>query len=188
MDVFETMMSRRSIAKLGGDVSDADLRRLIEVAVSAPNHKLTRPWRFTIVRGEARVRLGEAWSQIVAAETTLTGELRDDAVRREAAKPLRAPIIVVASTRTSSDPIVADEDFAATAAAVQNVLLGAHALGLGAIWRTGAMARREGINAFLGLEPHDRIVAFVYVGERAAALPPVPPDSDASEVVRVLGP
>ncbi len=185
MDAFEAMLGRRSIGKLGGNVRDADLQRMIAVAVRAPNHKSTRPWRFTIVRGDARVRLGETWSQVVAAETTLTGDLRDDAVRREAAKPLRAPVIVVASTRTASDPVVADEDFAATAAAVQNLLLGAHALGLGAIWRTGAMAHREAINTCLGLEPDDRIVAFVYVGERTESLPPSP-DVDASGVVRVL--
>lgn len=173
MDVFEAIAGRRSIGKLGGSVSDATLRRLVDAAVLAPNHKLTRPWRFTAVRGDARERLGAVWAAVAARESALTGELRDDALRREAGKPLRAPAILVASTRTDADPVVAEEDFAATAAAVQNVLLAAHALGLGAIWRTGAMARRPEINAFLELAPSDRIVAFIYVGEPLASAPDV---------------
>ncbi len=173
MDVFEAIAGRRSVGKLGGGVSDAIVRRLVDAAVLAPNHKLTRPWRFTLVRGAARERLGALWADIAVRESALTGAPRDDLARREAAKPLRAPAILVVSTRTHADPVVAEEDYAATAAAVQNVLLAAHALGMGAIWRTGAMARRSEINASLGLAPSDRIVAFVYLGEPAGAAPEI---------------
>ncbi|GAC1441693.1 MAG: nitroreductase family protein [Vulcanimicrobiaceae bacterium] len=185
MDVFEAMLGRRSVGALGGDVDDAAIARLLDVAVRAPNHKLTRPWRFTVVRGDARARLGAVWAAVFARETTLSGESRDAAIQREARKPMRSPAIIVASTRTHDDPVVADEDFAATAAAVENVLLGAHALGLGAIWRTGAMARRAEINAFLELDARDRIVAFVYLGQPAGALPQ-PIAYDRHAVVRVL--
>lgn len=185
MDVFEAMLGRRSVGKLGGEVAADVLLRLVEVAVRAPNHRLTRPWRFTILRGEARERLGAAWAQIARRETSLEGDLREAMVQREAQKPLRAPAILVVSARTDVDPVVAEEDYAATSAAVQNVLLGAHALGLGAIWRTGAMARRGEINAVLGLDPCDRIVAFVYIGIPTVLPPPAPaPQIDA--VVRVL--
>jgi nitroreductase len=79
--------------------------------------------------------------------------------------------VIVASVRTDFDPVVAAEDFAATAAAVQNLLLAAHARGLGAIWRTGEMAYRSEIREHLGLERGDRIVAFIYLG-RPAMEPP----------------
>ncbi len=161
------------------------LRVLVDAAVRAPNHKRTRPWRFTIVRDAARVRLGALWAQIVADETSLEGTLREALLIREAQKPLRAPAIVVASTRTSDDPVVACEDYAATAAAVENMLLAAYALGLGAIWRTGEMAHRDAINAFLGLAASDRIVAFVYVGEPGAAAPQAP-EAAVDDVLRVL--
>ncbi len=173
MDVFEAMLTRRSIAKLDGDVSDATVRRIVEAAVAAPNHKLTEPWRFTVVRGDARARLGEEWSTSEATRTTLTGADREAYLRREATKPLRAPVILAISTTTSDDPVRAEEDFAATAAAAQNALLAAHALGVGAIWRTGGMARDAAVNAFLALAPGDRIVAFIYLGDPAIDPPPV---------------
>jgi nitroreductase len=177
MDVLEALRTRRSIGKLSGEVADEEVRALVEAALWAPNHHLTEPWRFTVLRGQARERLGAAWASLVAAATLLQGEPRVALLQGEAAKPLRAPVLVVASVRTEADPVVAAEDFAATAAAVQNLLLAAHARGLGAMWRTGEMAQRVEIRAHLGLAPTDRIVAFVYLGRPAMAPPAARPRS-----------
>ena len=171
MDVLEALRARRSIGKLGGDVAPEAIRALIEAAVWAPNHRLTEPWRFTVLRGAARQRLGHAWAEIVARETSLTGDERTALLQREAAKPLRAPVLVVVSTRTDPDPIVATEDFAATAAAIENMLLAATATGVGAMWRTGGFAYSTEIVRHLGLDPSDRIVGIVYLGEPAIEPP-----------------
>jgi nitroreductase len=175
MDVMEALRMRRSIGKLGGDVADEDIRALIEAALWAPNHRLTEPWSFTVVRGAARGRMGAAWAAILGNETKLVGEARDALLEREAGKLQRAPVLIVVSVRTDSDPVVATEDFAAGAAAVQNLLLAAHARGFGAIWRTGEMAHRKEINAVLGLDEGDRIVAIVYLGQPAAEAPQARP-------------
>ena len=98
---------------------------------------------------------------------------------------MRAPLLLVVSTRTAADPVVAAEDFAATAAATQNVLLAAHALGLAAIWRTGAMAYSTAVKSFLDLEATDRIVAIVYLG-RPAMNSPLPRPRDSGTVLRTL--
>jgi nitroreductase len=170
--VLEALRTRRSIGKLAGEVSDEQIRMLIEAAVWAPNHRLTEPWSFTVLRGAARERLGRAWAQIAARDTKLRDEERAAFCAREAAKPLRAPALIVVSTRTDDDAVVAAEDFAATAAAVQNLLLAAQELGLGAIWRTGELAYAPEIKEHLVLDPRDRIVAIVYVGNIAMNLPP----------------
>jgi nitroreductase len=60
VDTIEALRARRSIGKLDGDVPEAELRELIELATWAPNHKLTEPWRFTVLRGAARERLRRA--------------------------------------------------------------------------------------------------------------------------------
>ncbi len=104
---------------------------------------------------------------------------------REGAKPLRAPVLIVVSTRTAPDAVTAAEDFAATAAAVQNLLLAAWAKGLGAMWRTGPLAYRRAINEHLGLEPSDRIVAVVYLGQMAMT-PPKARSRQTETVVRWL--
>ncbi len=168
---MEALRTRRSIGKLEGDVSDDDIRALIEAALWAPNHHLTEPWRFTVVRGAARERLGTAWAALLESTTKLSGDERAALLQREAGKLLRAPVLVIVSVRTDPDPVVATEDFAAGAAAVQNMLLAAWARGLGAIWRTGEMAHRKEINPVLGLDDTDRIVAIVYLGQPAMEPP-----------------
>jgi nitroreductase len=185
VDAIEALRGRRSIGKLDGDVPEAELRELIELATWAPNHKLTEPWRFTVLRGSARERFGTLWAEIVAAETELTGGQRDELMRRTAFKPLRAPVIVAVSVRTDQNAVRAVEDFAAASAAVQNMLIAAHALGLGAIWRTGDVAYRDEVKAFLGLDPADRIVGFVYLGRPAMTAPPARPRA-VEEVTKVL--
>jgi nitroreductase len=185
MNVLEAVRTRRSIGRLAGDVDDGDLRLLVEAALWAPNHKLTNPWRFTALRGAARERLGAVWSEVVAKTTTLEGQDRETLLARESRKPLRAPLLLVVSVRTDADPVVAIEDFAAASAAVQNLLLLAHDLGYGAIWRTGAMVYRSEINEFLELAPDDRIVGIVYVG-RPAMDPPRALPRDVDAVLTIL--
>jgi len=185
MDVLEALRTRRSIGKVEGDVSDDEVRKLVEAALWAPNHRLTEPWRFTVLRGAARDRLGDVWAGVVARRTALEGEAREALLRAEARKPLRAPVLVVVSVRTDPDPIVAAEDFAAGAAAVQNLLLAAWAAGLGGMWRTGEMAYNGEVKASLGLEESDRIVAIVYLG-RLAMEPPAARARQLEPVVRWL--
>jgi nitroreductase len=183
MTVTEAIRARRSISKLAGDPGDDAIAQLVELATWAPNHHLTEPWRFTVLRGAARERLGAVWGERAAAASGLTGATRDEVALRQAEKLLRAPVLIVVSTRTDEDPVVAEEDFAATAAAVQNLLLGAESLGLGAMWRTGAIVREPAVKEFLGLGPSDRIVAIVYVGTAPAAAPAARPRT-AADVVR----
>jgi nitroreductase len=80
---------------------------------------------------------------------------------------LRAPTLIVVSTCTDTDPVRAQEDLTATAAAVQNMLLAAHAKGLSAAWKTGKIIYDPDVKAFLGLQIDDRIVAIVYLGAAA---------------------
>jgi nitroreductase len=86
-------------------------------------------------------------------------------LERERQKPFRAPVIIaVAAVRTTNAHAIPIEDVAATAAAVENVLLAAPALGLGAFWRTGEPAYDPGVKEFFGLRPEDQLVSFIYVG------------------------
>lgn len=186
MEAIEAIRTRRSIGKLTGDVSDAELQTLVDAALCAPNHRLTAPWRFTALREDARARLGTLWAELVTTTSTPLPDVDPaDLFNKEARKPMRAPLLLVVSTRTAADPVVAAEDFAATAAATQNVLLAAHALGLAAIWRTGAMAYSTAVKAFLDLEATDRIVAIVYLG-RPAMNPPLSRPRDSGTVLRTL--
>lgn len=172
MDVPTAIRTRRSAGRLTGAVPAKTIETLIELATHAPNHHLTEPWRFTVLRSAQRDRLGRLWGAAWADEQRLAGEDRERSIERDVAKLARAPDLVVVSVRTDDDPIVAEEDYAAAAAAVQNFLLAAQAMGLGATWRTGRMIRHPEVKRFLGLDPRDRIVATIYLGAQTMGEPP----------------
>jgi len=167
VDVLEVIRTRRSIGKMRPDVVPRGLlEQLIEAAVQAPNHRLTRPWRFWVLTGEAREELGDV--MVGAARTGREAPSGDDdaaALERERTKPLRAPaIVVVGIEQDPSDAVLSIENVEAGAAAIQNLLLAAHALGLAAIWRTGASAYSTSVKRHFGLEDEDALLGFVYIG------------------------
>ena len=115
MDAIEAIMTRRSIRQFTGEpVSDEHIEALMRAAMAAPSAGNQQPWRFVIARDpEVRARL---------------------AVATQYASPVgRAPlgIVVLADTRENRHPGYWVQD---CSAAVENILLTAHALGLGGVW------------------------------------------------------
>jgi len=93
------------------------------------------------------------------------GEAVQQRLWKERRKPLRAPVLITVVTLAAlrqEDPMI--EVIEATAAAVQNMLLAAEEMGLGAIWRTGDAAYDPLVKHWFGLTAEDHIAAFVYVG------------------------
>jgi nitroreductase len=175
VDLLEVIRTRRSIGKMRPDTVPREvLEKLIDAAVQAPNHRLTRPWRFWVLTGGAREELGEAMAE--AARSGLDTSAGDDVnavLDRERAKPLRAPaIVVVGIDQEPSDPVLSMENVEAGSAAIQNLLLAAHAMGLAAIWRTGASVYSTTVKRHFGLGDEDVLLGFVYVGY-PAVIPPV---------------
>lgn len=164
------ILGRRSVGRVTGRPVDREVvRELLEAAVAAPNHKETRPWRFVVLAGDARRSLGEAHARSVARRRP---DLTEEGFAKEAALLERAPVVIACCVAGHEDPLRAREDRDAVAAATQNLLLAAHARGLGAIWRTGVMADEEEVREELGLGPADAIVGLVYVGHPADGAPP----------------
>jgi nitroreductase len=163
MDAFENILSRHSWTKVRPVTVPRELiEKLLTAAVQAPNHHRNRPWRFFVMTGEARVRLGEAMAQALKQRESDSSEAD---LEMERAKPLRAPVVIAVGSDRPSEPRVLDvENLAATAAAVENLLLAAHASGLGAIWRTGAAAYDPAVKAFFGLTSDQHLVGFIYIG------------------------
>ena len=74
-------------------------------------------------------------------------------------------MIIVTAVRVQADSKIPEwEQTAAVIAATQNILLAAEALGFGAIWRTGAMAKSPLVKEYLGLAPTDQIIGLLYIG------------------------
>ncbi len=163
MDVFEAMYSRHSVGKVKADsLPRALVEKLLAAGAQAPNHYKVRPWRFVVLTGAARERLGEAMAASFGAKFP---DLAEDALAKERAKPLRAPVVIAVGVDKPAEAKVDEiENVAAVAAACQNILLAAQAEGLGAIWRTGDSARDPRIKQFFGFEPDQHLLGFIYVG------------------------
>ena len=171
MDVLEAMRTRRSIGKVGPERPPKEvIERVLEAATWAPTHHKTQPWRFYVLAGRAREALGDVMAESKAAHVPVhKAEAKMEKARK---KPLRAPVVIVVAVNPSQDEDVVEiEEIAATAAAVENMLLAAHGMGLGAMWRTGDACYDPKIQAFFGLQEPARLLGFVYLGYAAMSPP-----------------
>jgi nitroreductase len=163
MEALEAILTRHSVNKVKPDpLEHATIQRLLLAAVQAPNHYHIRPWRFVVLTGKSRQALGEVMTQSLRKRTP---DLSESAMEIERAKPLRAPVLIAVGVDKSDDPRVLEiENICAVAAAVENLLLAAHAEGLGAMWRTGPAARDPDVKEFLGLARDRELLGFIYIG------------------------
>lgn len=169
MDLLEGIQSRTSPLKLTGPGPiEAHLQQILRAGTRAPDHGRLRPWRFLVLEGAAREKLGDAMANCLRARIPNSSQ---EHLNAERSKVLRAPTIVVVGARISKGKIPEIEQVGAAHAAVQNMLLAAHGLGYGALWKTGAAAYDPGVKALAGLAPEDHIVAFVYLGTVATPGP-----------------
>lgn len=166
MDVFEAIETRRSIGAVSQELPPREvIERILEAATWAPNHRLTEPWRFFVLSGSAREDFGEVMARSKVAHLIESGEPWEVEFERAKAKALRAPVIIVLAVEPQFGPKVIEmEEISAGAAAIQNMLLAAHALGLGAIWRSGHICFDPQVKAHFGLDESAHLLGIVYLG------------------------
>lgn len=184
MDALDAIRSRIMRPRVDSRRPDReDIEELLELAVRAPNHHLTEPWRFYVLAGPERSRLANA----IADAAIYAGSDPDEA-RADAAKKVdRAPVIVVFTCLPSTKPeVLEQEDVGSVLMAIQNFLIGAHAKGLGAMLRTGPVTDHPKTKDHLGLASDERVVGFVYLGYPEHHRAPTPRAS-AAELTRWLG-
>ena len=187
MDLYECIRTRRSIRHYDPDrpVSDEDLRAVLRAASWAPSGANAQPWHFYIVRNQALI--GHMRAAVIEA---LPG---DERVRRVETF-FNAPCVIGVCLDTrlrpyhfapaglvrSLDDVYNNPDFFSVAAAIQNLLLAAHARGLGTCWCKPRPVYRAELERVLGTRPYHRLVANVAIGfcERAPAEPQRKPLDD----------
>ena len=186
MQAIDALLGRRSAKTLTDPAPDAAaLELLLECASRAPDHGRLRPWRFIVIRGAARERLGALMAdQLRRKLPAATAET----LQRERHKALRAPlIIVVAAACNATVKVPAVEQIIAAGAAAQNLMLAATALGFGVMWKTGDAAYDDTVKVALGLETADAIVGFLYLGTVPADAVPPPAQAQWEDRVRYWG-
>jgi nitroreductase len=168
MDALEAL-NTRATAKTYGETAPTkeQLAIVLQAAVRAPDHGRLRPWRFMIIQGDQRRKLGDLLA--ASALRRIPGLSAGD-LQRERDKALRAPLIIVVACRIvpgTKIPVI--EQILAAGSAAQNILLALHALGFVAAWKTGEAAYDPEVKRALGFAADDHLVGFIYTGGGAGA-------------------
>ncbi len=189
MDVLEAIRGRRSVARFRPDPVPAEaLAPLLDAVRWAPNHHHTRPWHVTVIQGQARERLAAFLAErALAQEPAPTPDAVAARHERERRKAHESPVILAIACLPVAHPrALPEEDLLAVGAAVQNLLLAAHATGLAAHWRTSSACRDGSLATWLQLPAGSRVVALVSLGFPDGE-PPLRPDPPGPETyVRIL--
>lgn len=163
MNVLTALHNRVSVSRLTEPApAQSALDNMFKAAMRAPDHGLLRPWRFLVLRGSARDRLGDLFAQAALNDEPDLPPAKLDKLR---SKPLRAPMIIVGICSPRDHPKVpVFEQQLAAGAAINNLLIAAYAQDIGAIWRTGPMATHATVCRGLGLSAQESVLAFIYLG------------------------
>ena len=182
MDALEALHTRNSSSRLTGSVRESALDNIIKAGLRAPDHAQLRPWKVIVIEREARERLGALFAQ---AKLTSDPSQSPEQLEKLKLKPMRAPVILVVVAKIKEHPKVPEvEQILSAGALSQNMLVAAHALGLGAMWRTGDMTYNPLVQKGLDLEENEKIVGFIYLGQNEGRLKSLPEMSADDFVVR----
>ena len=165
--VIEAIKSRRSVKNVNLEEIPPQhlIIEILEAATWAPNHHLTEPWRFVVIARGERQRLGDSMAEALRSKMKTDDPRVEDVLKVEREKALRAPVIIaVISSPKPGEKIVPQEELIAVGAALQNILLAAHSLGLGAIVRTGPNSYLDPVRSYFGLQDNESLVGLVYLG------------------------
>jgi nitroreductase len=181
VDVREAIRTRRSIKRFTARPVPRDtVESLLELAVLAPNHRMTQPLRFRVLGSEAR----RAYGAVLGARKAKRVEDPEAArlvVEKVAAAEEAVPVTILVSTTLDENPEIREEDYATAMMAVEHLCLGACAVGLGTHIRTGAVMNDPRSREALGVPEGERVVAAVQMGE-PAEIPDAKSRRPASEV------
>jgi nitroreductase len=154
VDVDEAIRKRRTLKAFTREtVDDAVVRELLALAVLAPNHHATEPWRFWVVGPETLAELAEK-----------TGDT----------KLLRSQTAIVVGVLRKDDPAEAEEDYAAVACALENLMLAARARGLASFWRTPGVLDGPSFAKTVGIPDTVRPIGVVHLGFPDEPFPETP--------------
>ena len=189
---LDTLKERRSIRKYQArPVPDELIREVLEAAGWAPSAHNAQPWRFIVLAdAQAKRRLAEAMAKAWAADMVKDGvSIEAEEFKARVERFAAAPVLILACVSTEdmakqldAERQIVERDLAVQSlgAALENLLLAAHSLGLGACWFCApAFCKdtvREALKIPAEVEPQ-ALIALGYPDEK----PQVPPRKQLDE-------
>ena len=165
--IANIIKNRRSIKPVkmnGKKIPDEQVRELLKLANWAPTHGRTEPWRFIVYSGNKVKEFCHQHAELYKTHTPKEKFEQANYDKQMHNGDLASHIIIAIMQKGDSPKIPALEEIAATAIAIQNILLGATAAGIASFWSTGGMVHHPVMKDFLQLNKEDIVMSLLYLG------------------------
>ncbi len=161
--IFDLIKKRRSVFPVqynSSPIAKADIENILEAANWAPTHRKTEPWRFKILIGESRERLGQFLAKKYQETEAHPKQVK---IKKLLENPQRAgAVITICMQRDPKESLPEWEEIAATAMAVQNMWLCCTEMRIGCYWSSPGLIQYMG--EFLELNEGEKCLGFFYMG------------------------
>jgi nitroreductase len=166
-DVDHIIKTRRTVKpdKMNGSIiEDETINELLSLANWAPTHAKTEPWRFKVISNSKVKEFTQRHADLYKENTDVAGytKLKYDKIKMLGDNV--SHIIIAWMKRVANHKIPEIEEIAATAAAVQNLLLAATAKGIVSFWSTSGLTHHPAMHKELNLGEEDKVLGIIYLG------------------------
>lgn len=163
----ELVENRRSIkpAELNGKkIDDQQIVQLLTLANWAPTHGFTEPWRFVVYSGDAVKRFYNDQAALYKLHEP-AATFSEAKYEKQLHSGDKASHLIAVYMKRGGNPNIPElEEICAVAAAVENILLGAEALGIAVLWSTGGMVLKPAMKDYLQLGEADKMIGLLSLG------------------------
>ncbi|NAS30565.1 nitroreductase [Flavobacteriaceae bacterium R38] len=181
--VSELIQNRKSVFPplyIKKEIPKGIIEEMLENANRAPTHKLTQPWRFKVVRGEGKSRLGD-FLALKYKELFSDTSFSERKYKKLKENPVLADtIIAIIMQRDVDESLPEWEEVAAVSMAVQNMWLTASAHNIGSYWSSPGLIKYA--NEFFDLKEGEKCLGFFYMGYYEAEIPTSKREAIATKV------
>lgn len=167
--IYDLISKRRTVHRYrSAEIEDSLITRGLELALMAPNHKFSFPWKFVICGSKAKREIYELALSNAVKKAEVTGESAESVEQGVREKFLNPAKIVFFARKRSGDPVRSHEDYASVACAIQNFTTYLAGCGYDSKWSTGSVSSHEKTYNLLGLDAEEyAIEGMILIGKSA---------------------
>src|ERR1700693_2191369 len=165
--ISDIIKSRRSIKPVkmnGKKIPDQQVMEILKLANWAPTHGRTEPWRFVVYSGDRVKEFCHQHAELYRSYTQREKFEQANYDKQFHNGDLASHIIIAIMQRGNLPKITGVEEIAATAMAIQNILLGTAAAGIASFLSTSGMTHHQSMKNFLQLKEEDIVMGILYLG------------------------
>jgi len=181
---YDLLMRRRSVKArdMVGPGPDKDtIENILAAGMRVPDHGKLAPWRFIVLKGDDRARLGD----IIATGLVTEGETSEKVAEKMKGYATQGPVLVVAvHSPNLASAIPMWEQELSIGAACQNILVAATALGFASQWLTGWASYSPSVTFGLGLASQEKIAGFMFFGDHGEKTPSERPRPNTADHIQ----